>query len=167
MKLFVPNPIKDYSELEKKYRLISHRGNIDGKYPQYENLPEYVDKALNLGYDVEVDLWIDNDGYYLGHDEPTYPIDLKWLTDRYLHLWIHCKNLRTVEGLRDLQNNMLTDLNYFFHQNDDCTITSRGHIWVYPGKQPVTNSIAVLPEWHDDDISKAYGICSDYIKKYK
>lgn len=167
MKLFVPNPIKDYSELEKKYRLISHRGNIDGKYPQYENLPEYVDKALNLGYDVEVDLWIDNDGFYLGHDEPTYPIDLKWLTDRYLSLWIHCKNLRTVEGLRDLQNNMLTDLNYFFHQNDDCTITSRGHIWVYPGKQPVTNSIAVLPEWHDDDISKAYGICSDYIKKYK
>lgn len=167
MKLFVPSPIKDYSELEKKYRLISHRGNIDGKYPQYENLPEYVDKALNLGYDVEVDLWIDNDGFYLGHDEPTYPIDLKWLTDRYLSLWIHCKNLRTVEGLRDLQNNMLTDLNYFFHQNDDCTITSRGHIWVYPGKQPVTNSIAVLPEWHDDDISKAYGICSDYIKKYK
>lgn len=167
MKLFVPNPIKDYPELEKKHRLISDRGNIDGKYPQYENLPEYVDKALNLGYDVEVDLWIDNDGFYLGHDEPTYPIDLKWLTDRYLSLWIHCKNLRTVEGLRDLQNNMLTDLNYFFHQNDDCTITSRGHIWVYPGKQPVTNSIAVLPEWHDDDISKAYGICSDYIKKYK
>ena len=118
-------------------------------------------------YDVEVDLWIDNDGFYLGHDEPTYPIDLKWLTDRYLSLWIHCKNLRTVEGLRDLQNNMLTDLNYFFHNTDDCTITSRGYIWVYPGKQPVTNSIAVLPEWHDDDISKAYGICSDYIKKYK
>ena len=167
MRLFVPKPIKDYPELEKKYRLISHRGNVDGKYPQYENLPEYVDKALNLGYDVEVDLWIDNDGFYLGHDEPTYPIDLKWLTDRYLSLWIHCKNLRTVEGLRDLQNNMLTDLNYFFHNTDDCTITSRGYIWVYPGKQPVTNSIAVLPEWHDDDISKAYGICSDYIKKYK
>ena len=55
-------------------KLISHRGNVDGKYPQYENLPEYVDKALDLGYDVEVDLWIDNDGYYLGHDEPTYPI---------------------------------------------------------------------------------------------
>ena len=167
MRLFVPKPIKDYPELEKKYRLISHRGNVDGKYPQYENLPEYVDKALNLGYDVEVDLWIDNDGFYLGHDEPTYPIDLKWLTDRYLSLWIHCKNLRTVEGLRDLQNNMLTDLNYFFHNTDDCTITSGGYIWVYPGKQPVTNSIAVLPEWHDDDISKAYGICSDYIKKYK
>ena len=63
MKLFVPNSIKNYPELEKKYRLISHRGNVDGKYPQYENLPEYVDKALNLGYDVEVDLWIDNDGY--------------------------------------------------------------------------------------------------------
>lgn len=148
-------------------RLISHRGNINGKNELLENNPSYIDIAIKEGYDVEIDLWIDNDGFYLGHDEPTYPIDLKWLTDRYLSLWIHCKNLRTVEGLRDLQNNMLTDLNYFFHNTDDCTITSRGHIWVYPGKQPVTNSIAVLPEWHDDDISKAYGICSDYIKKYK
>ena len=84
-------------------KLISHRGNVDGKYPQYENLPEYVDKALSLGYDVEVDLWIDNDGYYLGHDEPTYPINLKWLTDRYLHLWIHCKDLRTLSEMRELQ----------------------------------------------------------------
>ena len=39
-------------------RLISHRGNVDGKYPQYENLPEYVDKAIDLGYDCEVDLWV-------------------------------------------------------------------------------------------------------------
>ena len=28
-------------------RLISHRGNVDGKYPQYENLPEYVDRRYS------------------------------------------------------------------------------------------------------------------------
>ena len=81
--LGTPEDLKYY--LEKiQMRLISHRGNVDGKYPQYENEPEYVDKHFKEGYDVEIDLWIDNDGFYLGHDEPTYPIDLKWLTDRYL-----------------------------------------------------------------------------------
>jgi len=148
-------------------RLISHRGNVDGKYPQYENLPEYVDKALDLGYDVEVDLWIDNDGFYLGHDEPTYPIDLKWLTDRYLHLWIHCKDLKTLSEMRELQLEMHVDLNYFFHKTDDSTITSKGDLWVYPGKQLVKHSIAVMPEYYKDDISQAIGVCSDYIKNYK
>ena len=32
--------------------LISHRGNIDGKYPDFENNPIYVNKALKNGYDV-------------------------------------------------------------------------------------------------------------------
>ena len=167
MRLFVPEIASEKIVEDKKYRLISHRGNVDGKYPQYENSPEYIDRALDMGYDCEVDLWIDNDGIYLGHDEPTYPIDLQYLTDRNLHLWIHCKDLKTVSKLRELQLIILVDLNYFFHSTDDCTITSRGHIWVYPGKQPIKNSIAVMPEWHNDDIKEAYGICSDYIKKYK
>ena len=46
-------------------RLISHRGNVDGKYPQYENLPEYVDKTLQLGYDCEVDLHYHDDEFWL------------------------------------------------------------------------------------------------------
>ena len=148
-------------------KLISHRGNINGKYEKFENNPSYIDTAIGQGFDVEVDLWIDNDGFYLGHDEPTYPIDLKWLTDRYLHLWIHCKDLKTLSQMRELQLEMYVDLNYFFHNTDDCTITSRGDLWVYPGKQPVKHSIAVMPEWHDDDVSLCKGICSDNIIKWK
>ena len=148
-------------------KLISHRGNINGKFEGFENNPSYIDTAIGQGFDVEVDLWIDNDGFYLGHDEPTYPIDLKWLTDRYLHLWIHCKDLRTLSEMRELQLEMHVDLNYFFHNTDDSTITSKGDLWVYPGKQPVKNSIAVMPEWHDDDVSLCKGICSDNIIKWK
>jgi hypothetical protein len=37
---------------------------------------------------------------------------------------------------------------------------------VYPGKQPIVGSIAVMPEIHSDEISKCLGICSDFIKKY-
>ena len=40
-------------------------------------------------------------------------------------------------------------------------------MWVYPGRQPIKNSIAVLPEMFNDDIKDCIGICSDYIKKYK
>ena len=57
--------------------------------------------------------------------------------------------------------------NYFWHQEDTVTLTSRGHIWVYPGKQPIKNSIAVMPELFNDDTQYCLGICSDYIEKYK
>ena len=73
-----------------------------------------------------------------------YEITLDWLTDRKDSLWIHCKDLITIDMLRELQIHNKVDLNYFFHDEDDCTITSKGDLWVYPGKQPVKNSIAVM-----------------------
>ena len=88
--------------MERK-RLISHRGNINGKNELLENNPDYIEAALSKGYDVEIDLWIDNDGFYLGHDEPTYPITLDWLVERSLKLWVHCKDLKTIEELKRLE----------------------------------------------------------------
>lgn len=149
-------------------RLISHRGNINGKNELLENSPSYIDIAIKEGYDVEIDLWIDNDEFYLGHDEPTYPITLNWLVDRSLKLWVHCKDLKTIEELKRLEDeNGLRNINYFYHQTDDVTMTSEGILWVYPGKQPIQYSVAVLPETNKDDVSKCYGICSDIIETYK
>ena len=59
-----------------------------------------------------------------------------------------------------------TSLNYFWHEQDTLTLTSKNYMWVYPGKQPITGSIAVMPEIHNDDISKCLGVCSDFIKRY-
>ena len=50
--------------------LISHRGNINGRIPDLENSPDYIDAAIKLGYDVEVDVWFYNDSFFLGL-EPT------------------------------------------------------------------------------------------------
>jgi hypothetical protein len=58
-------------------------------------------------------------------------------------------------------------LNYFWHESDKVTLTSKNIMWAYPGTQPLKGSIAVLPEWKEDDISQCAGICSDYIEKYK
>jgi len=142
--------------------LISHRGNINGKKETMENHPEYVLTALNLGFDVEIDLWYSNETFFLGHDEPKYAITQDWLVLYSEKLWLHCKNLEAIEYLKN--NNL--NLNYFWHQEDFVTITSKGHIWTYPGKQPIKNSIAVLPEKYNDPIDICYGICSDYPHKF-
>ena len=141
--------------------LISHRGNIDGKKPNLENNLDYIYKAISLGYDVEIDVWFINGDIYLGHDKPQYIVELDWIHKLRKRLWIHCKNLDTVVYFHGKK------YNYFFHDTDDCTITSQGNIWVYPGKQPVKNSIAVLPELFNDDVEGCLGVCSDFIKNYK
>jgi len=152
----------------KKKRLISHRGNLNGRSSSEENNPNYIDIALSKGYDVEIDLWFYNDNFYLGHDGATYLVTLNWLVERSLKLWVHCKDLKTIEELKRLEDeNGIRSINYFFHESDDTTITSHGVLWVYPGKQPIKYSIAVLPEINKDDVSKCYGICSDIIETYK
>ena len=58
-------------------------------------------------------------------------------------------------------------IHYFWHQKDDITLTSKGYICAYPGKQPIKNSIAVLPELYNDDLGVCKGVCSDNILKIK
>lgn len=147
---------------------ISHRGNTTGKFESWENEPTYIDQAITEGYDVEIDVWYiktKDAGWqlFLGHDKPDYGMYLKWFKDRKDKLWIHCKNIEALEYFK----NTCPDLHYFWHETDTVTLTTKGYIWAYPGKQPINNSIAVLPEIHNDDVSGCIGICSDYIERYR
>jgi hypothetical protein len=146
-------------------KLIAHRGNINGRFELYENEPTYIDLAIKKGYDVEVDVWYVDKILYLGHDKPDYSVDFRWFCDRIGKLWIHCKNLEAISFFNS--NFESYPFNYFWHDNDDVTLTSFNYIWAYPGKQPIKNSIAVLPEIHEDDVSNCIGICSDYVEKYE
>jgi len=140
--------------------LISHRGNLNGPNEVRENSPYYIMEAIAEGYDVEVDLWWVNGRVYLGHDEPQYEVSDEWLGERIDKLWVHCKNVESLNWIRS------TSLNYFWHEQDTLTLTSKNHMWVYPGKQPIIGSIAIMPEIHNDDVSKCLGVCSDFIKRY-
>jgi hypothetical protein len=143
---------------------ISHRGNINGKIEGRENKPVYIDLAISQGFDVEIDVWVTNNQIWLGHDNPQYIIDFKWIEDRKTKLWIHCKNIESLFYFKSVKNS----INYFWHQNDDVTITSLGYFWTYPGKQLTENSIAVMPEISEfDNIESCFGICSDLIQKFK
>ena len=143
--------------------LISHRGNLTGPNPTKENSLPYIQEALNKGFDVEIDIWFNDGVFYLGHDAIQYEVTLDWLKERKNNLWIHCKNIEAIEWF----NNSKVTYNYFWHQEDTVTLTSKNFIWAYPGKQPINRSIAVMPEIFNDKINLCIGICSDYIQNYK
>ena len=143
--------------------LISHRVNLTGPNTERENSQLYIQEALDKEFDVEIDVWVIDDIIYMGHDKPQYGVDFRWIRDRVNKLWVHCKNVESVVYFKECGY----DVNYFWHQEDTLTLTSQNHIWVYPGKQPIKNSIAVMPEINNDNITKCLGICSDIIEKYK
>jgi hypothetical protein len=143
--------------------LISHRGNINGSIKSLENNPIYLNSAIKMGYDIELDVWYINNELWTGHDYPQYHIDLDWLESRIKNIWIHCKNIDILLFLK-LQKK---SFNFFWHENDTISLTSKGYIWAYPGKQPISNSIAVLPELYNDKIKECIGICSDKIGEYR
>ncbi len=140
--------------------LISHRGNITGPNKLMENTLEHINNSL-LNYDCEIDVHYIENCLFIGHDTPDQKVDLAWLEDRKSKLWIHCKNLTALSFFN------YTDFNYFWHENDKATLTSKGYIWAFPGNQPINNSIAVMPEKYNDEVISCAGVCSDYIEKYK
>tara|TARA_B100000579_G_scaffold374419_1_gene338655 strand:- start:6574 stop:7008 length:435 start_codon:yes stop_codon:yes gene_type:complete len=142
--------------------LISHRGNINGKKPELENQPKYILKGVLEGYFVEVDVWNKDGLLWLGHDEPQYSPGHEWLGKLKTKLIFHAKNYQAIELLQKLK------FHWFWHDQDDYTLTSEGYIWAYPDKpSPGYKSIAVLPEIYNTNTNNFYGICSDLIGNYK
>jgi hypothetical protein len=146
-------------------KFISHRGNISSKNEKEENHPEKISYCLSLGYDVEIDVWMIKENFYLGHDEPQYKINRDFLLDNSKKLWCHAKNLN---ALKDMLS--LAVLNCFWHQEDNFTVTSKKIIWTYPGFEVTDNSVVVIPEKAEyklETLKSVYGICSDNIEHYK
>jgi hypothetical protein len=145
-------------------RLISHRGNLNGKKIDLENTPKYIQQALDQNIDVEIDVWVKDSCIFLGHDKPLYEITLSWILERKTKLWLHCKN---IEALCYLKTLTTEEINFFWHENDTVTLTSKGYLWAFPGKQPINESVAVLPELYNDCVDTCFGVCTDWIVKYK
>jgi len=149
-------------------KLIAHRGNLNGPNPTRENSIDYIQEAISEGFDVEIDLRYKDQRFYLGHDEPQYHVPMTWLVKWKDNLWIHCKELESLDKI----SNSPIDFNYFWHQEDDFTLTSKKYIWTYPGKSYTSNSVIVMPEINLDINSfnklrtyECFGVCSDYLNK--
>jgi len=138
---------------------ISHRGNINGQNKKEENKPAYIKMALEKGYDVEIDVRFKDSQFYLGHDFAEHKIESSFLVNK--KLWCHAKDIYALNNLKKI------NAHYFWHQEDDVTITSKGYFWTYPGKALTDNSICLLPEIDNIKEINCAGICSDFIQKYK
>lgn len=148
-------------------KIICHRANINGP-SLTENSPLEIEKCIFLGFDVEVDVWKINNQLFLGHDIPQYKIELKFLENYSNNLWIHCKNLEVFSFL------LSYDLNIFFHEGDEYTLTSKKYIWTYPkdkydklyNNQIILDFNTISKEKYDFYKSKnIYGLCCDYVPK--
>lgn len=150
---------------------IAHRGNTQGPNPEYENNPDYIDEALERRFvrsinDAEIDLRCKDGDLYLGHDTPQYKINVQWLVERSYSLWVHCKDPQAFDVALEL------NLNCFWHNSDDYTLTKYGYVWAYPGLMPIGyKTIMVLPSNIDlvdmNSFDKAFGICSDNVDFYR
>jgi hypothetical protein len=146
-------------------RIISHRGNIGSGQNRSENTIESINDALSLGFDVEVDIWRKDNSIWLGHDFPQHYLFEHWqshgqnfLDDK--RIWFHTKNLEALHYMKLYHPTS----NFFWHQNDDYTLTSSGKIWTFPEKSLCGESIIVALDHDQIDYAMQYpiyGICTD------
>lgn len=141
-------------------KIIAHRGNIHGPDAKTENRPNTIRRAIEMGFDCEIDVWYLNGCYYLGHDYPEIEIPFSFLEFYSEHLWIHCKHLDSLVQLKD-------KFNCFYHDKDIYTLTSRGYIWGNINSPTHPLAIQVMPEKSGVLSARCYGICTDYPFRYK
>ena len=153
-------------------KIVAHRGLLNGPDKELENRPSTIYNALENGFDVEIDMWWNENEqkYYLGHDEPQYKCPFEFLFgDHVDKIWYHCKDLLAFRTMiSELSVAGHPQRNIFYHTEEDVVLTSKGHMWSFPGKA-YAGSYAVLPEITQDvplpqDIA---GICTDYALYYR
>ena len=156
-----------------KLKLIAHRGLLHGPSTEKENNLENILSNIKKYPDIinELDIWIESDDIYLGHDFPKKKILPEILYKYSKNLILHIKgvNLITKKDFK-IFNEVLNKCHYFSHQEDDFAITNKGWIWSHPRNGFVKNTICVLPEKIEAlefatkkiEFKSLYGICTDY-----
>ena len=112
-------------------KIIAHRANINGPNSKKENKKSSIKDCIDLGFDVEIDIRLLDGKLYLGHDIPEAIITKEELREIRNKVWIHCKNLKAFSFFSQIQE----EFNYFWHEEDSYTLTSKGYIWAYPGEE--------------------------------
>lgn len=139
---------------------IAHRGNFAGRNKERENTVAYIEEAIIANYDVEVDVWLIDKQWHLGHDFPGEKIEREFLERPCI--WTHAKNL---VGYISLYNN--PKVHTFWHDKDQFVFTNKGIKWAYEGVITY-DGVVVMPE-RSNEISamlrsgmfEPLGVCSD------
>ena len=137
---------------------IAHRGNMTGSCSE-ENTPKHILRALQAGFEVEVDVWYFNGDWFLGHSGTDYPISEGFLWTP--KIWWHCKNIPALFQLLKRP-----EVNCFWHEGlDKCTLTSHGYIWSMPACPMATLKSIYVGVSKVPEICA--GVCSDIVGELK
>jgi len=144
-------------------RLIAHRGNYKGRVEERENHPAHIAEALCAGFDVEIDVWAYGSKFYLGHDEPVYPMNPELMFED--RVWVHAKNPQAVEMFIQVPY-----IHFFWHENDYLSVTSKNYLWTCQPSAEGLNTIYM--DIHPTESLRLYnpfnvgGICSDNLTRF-
>jgi len=145
--------------------IISHRGNLEGVCPEKENTLEYIQEAIDSGYDVEVDLRVKDGGLYLGHDTPDHAVTSQWLEERSENLWIHVKDYKALVWITSQDHKFM----YFCHESDTYCLTSNGYIWSHDIENDMSELCIVplldLRSVEGFSQTNFHAVCSDFAHK--
>tara|TARA_X000001036_G_scaffold406444_1_gene415156 strand:+ start:574 stop:1035 length:462 start_codon:yes stop_codon:yes gene_type:complete len=142
-------------------KIISHRGNLSYPDPDLENRPDRIEEVISKGFDCEIDVRMEKGTFLLGHDFGQYKVEFEWLKNLSEYLWIHCKDHSSMAKFTSEKN----ELNYFWHENDDFTLTSKNYIWTAQQIKFKNLSRTVLVDVNRkniNSINQYFGVCTDY-----
>ena len=148
----------NYYAFETKIRNVKDGSDSNSNSELYMPLPLHATVKL-FNEDKTSSYFSENNSEFL--EETGYQCEnLKYLL-------LHCKNL---DALYELMRRPFKYV-YFWHQEDDFTLTSNDVIWTYPGKHLTNKSVAVVPErcesyWKHVKTLDLVGVCTDYVEKF-
>lgn len=152
--------------------LISNRGNITGENKAKQNSVPYIMRAIQLGYDVKIDIWHVNNRWYLGKEKPNCEVPFRFF---YINknmkysggncnkaLWIQCQNIHAFNMLIPYR----WSLNYFFKNDTNMLFTSFGYIWS-SDRINATHECVLATNDYKNVPTAQFGLCTDYVLNLK
>lgn len=143
-------------------RLIAHRGNTHGPNPARENEPDYLLEALDAGFDVECDVRLVGEYWWLGHDGPQYRARtfLHAVSAEYKdRVWFHAKDPHTLAALLD---GWFRCFRCFYHSDETLAVAGGGYIWTCD-RTLVTSRTILMDAGRTEPVEGMFGLCSDYV----
>lgn len=145
--------------------LIAHRGNVFGPRPEMENRPEHLQRALDMGFSIEVDIRLGTDGQlWAGHDAPLWPINPTFGSPERVY-W-HCKNTDTFLSFRSC---CPPRSNYFLQENDGLAVTSQDEFWLHSSQSErpcYPGMIRTILGYRPEAATQGGRLCSDFVGWY-
>ena len=139
---------------------IAHRALTAGPDDEKENNIQTIRSRCEQGLSSEIDIWVHNGEFWIGHDAPREPVTLEFLTSEFL--WIHAKHGEAFYKLQALSNEMGLGLRIFYHTQEHYALTTTGDTIILPGIADVPGFCYMMPEMDTVIPTVAAKICSDF-----